>query len=684
MNFLSPWFLLGALAVAGPIVFHLIRRIVREKVAFSSLLFLKPAPPRQTRRRKLEHPSLLLLRCLSLLLLATAFARPFVFSNTPTPAESDRGRQVIVLVDASASLLRPGLWDRALNLVRQHLEKISPNDQVAVMTFDRELKTSTAFAEWSALPFERRTAVTMQKLKDTPPRWLDTRLGAALLSVAEQFPGDAAKAFQGQREIVLISDLQEGARINELQGHEWPAHLRISLERVDPSTPGNAGLEILGDDTRSPETGKVRVRVSNARDSDRERFQLRWENGDTNRLDLYLPPGQTRTITLALPAGPTGTLRLAGDTTEFDDRSFYAAPETVRQRIAWFGSDSVDDPATLRFYAQRVFTDTPRRQVEIVPATASAAAEALNSATLAIVTQPLNTAAAATLRSWLESGRTALLVLADAPMQTTLAALSGQAGLEVTEASGDFSLLAEIDFTHPLFASFADPRFSDFSHIHFWKHRRVRLAASPNLRVPARFDDGSPALSELTVGRGKLLVLASGWNPADSQLAVASKFPPFMESLLRFSSPAAPARFQFLTGDEIPSPATGRVRWIRPEGTSTVLDHGRAFTGTERPGIYVAEGEFTTNHFAVNLTLDESRTAPLSIDDFARLGVPISPPAAAATASIAQQQLHQAAELESRQKLWRWFLLGALAVSASEIMLSGWISRKPAPKEVAA
>ena len=36
MSFLAPLFLLGALAVALPIVFHLIRRTSREKMPFSS------------------------------------------------------------------------------------------------------------------------------------------------------------------------------------------------------------------------------------------------------------------------------------------------------------------------------------------------------------------------------------------------------------------------------------------------------------------------------------------------------------------------------------------------------------------------------------------------------------------------------------------------------------------------
>ena len=53
MNFLTPLFLVGALAVALPIAFHLIRRTTKERTVFSSLMFLLPTPPRVTKRSRL-------------------------------------------------------------------------------------------------------------------------------------------------------------------------------------------------------------------------------------------------------------------------------------------------------------------------------------------------------------------------------------------------------------------------------------------------------------------------------------------------------------------------------------------------------------------------------------------------------------------------------------------------------
>jgi hypothetical protein len=371
---------------------------------------------------------------------------------------------------------------------------------------------------------------------------------------------------------------------------------------------------------------------------------------------------------------------------EFDNQSYYAAPEVEQVTIAWFGSESANDPEKLRYYLQRTWPDTFRRKIEITPAAAPSdfSAELLNQAGMAVVRRQLGAEEAAGLRRWLAGGKTALLVLTDAQMGPTLAALADLPELQVTEAGGNFALLAQIDFTHPLFAPFADPRFSDFSHIHFWRHRRVEFPQAAQTRFLAKFDDGSPALAQIPVSSGNLLVLTSGWNPADSQLAVSSKFPPLMQTMLDWSTATTATRFQFSTGEAIPSPAlaSGEVQWHKPDGTVETLAASTPFTKTEVPGIYLAHFGGRERRFAVNLPLDESRTAPMSPDELAGLGVPLETAPEISPAQAAERQHHlQAAELENRQKLWRWLMLGVLALTLAEIILTGWLARRLAPRE---
>jgi hypothetical protein len=697
MSFLTPLFLLGAVAIAGPILFHLIRQAVRERMPFSSLMFLRPTMQRLTRRRKLEHFWLLLLRCLCLLLLATGFARPFFPKNNVLPATANEGRQLVLLVDTSASMKREGLWEKASALAGQYLAETLPADQVAVLTFDRQPRTLVSFAEWSSWSADQRAALARQRLAATSPGWTGTQIGLALTTAAEKFTDDSANEKPASlRELVLITDLQEGAKLDGLQGHDWPAGVKVTIERVEAKHHTNAGLGIAGEpSSRAAGDAGPLMRVTNARDSGREKFSVGWtaENGSgfvDEPMEIYLPAGESRNFPAPkIPAGRVAAqLRLTGDEDGFDNAAFYAAPEKERLMIACLGLESANDPTKLRYYLERVFPETPRRKVEIISPTVQTAfsAELLNQTLFAVIPGPLAAEEIAAMRDWLVRGKTALLVLTDAQTAPTLSALVGVPTIQITEARGDYALLGEIDFANPLFVPFADPRFSDFTHIHFWKHRRWEIPPGTEAHVLAKFDDGSPALAQIPVGSGNLLVLASGWNPADSQLALSSKFPPLMQTMLDWSGGAVPARFQFQTGDAIPSPVSSggaAVQWQKPDGKKESLAAGTPFAETDLPGIYTATFGDKRRQFAVNLPLDESRTAPMSPDELARLGVPLQTPAQFAITKTPEVQRHlQRAELENQQKIWRWLIVAVLAVILGEIILSGWLARRAKITEV--
>ena len=111
---------------------------------------------------------------------------------------------------------------------------------------------------------------------------------------------------------------------------------------------------------------------------------------------------------------------------------------------------------------------------------------------------------------------------------------------------------------------------------------------------------------------------------------------------------------------------------------------GTAFVETLEPGIYTATAGTQEHRYAVGLPLDESRTAPISPDELARLGVPLQAEAQVSVAKAQQQQryLHYS-ELENRQKIWRWLLAAVLVLTLGEILLSGWLARRIKPAEAA-
>jgi hypothetical protein len=202
----------------------------------------------------------------------------------------------------------------------------------------------------------------------------------------------------------------------------------------------------------------------------------------------------------------------------------------------------------------------------------------------------------------------------------------------------------------------------------------------------ARFDDGSAAFVEVPVGKGSLLILLSGWQPSDSQLALSSKFVPLLYSILEQSGGLKAQLSQYWVGDEVTLVSTNgptSLSITKPDNTTVTVAKGEKFLQTDLPGIYAVASD-PPLRFAVNLDPVESKTAPLPIEELERLGVPLKkekPPETVKQREQKQQQL-LAAELEKRQQLWRWLVVAALVVLIFETWLAGWLTRRasaPAP-----
>ena len=395
-----------------------------------------------------------------------------------------------------------------------------------------------------------------------------------------------------------------------------------------------------------------------------------------------MPPGQSRVVALTAP--PVGAsadrITLRGDDEPFDNTVYLIPPEAARVSVLYFGSEPEADTTQPLYFLQRAFPAT-RKQVVQIFARPPAAQLLPNDteAPLVIVTDALSDERAAAVRRLLTEGKTVLLSLKTAAVARTLGQLVGSTALTADEAKvPSYAMLAEIDFQHPLFAPFADPRFSDFTKIHFWKYRRLDTTQFPGARVVAKFDTGDPALLQVPVGKGSLYVLTSGWQPGDSQLALSSKFLPLLFSLLEQAGGLRPQITQHTVGDTVPLAATNAaVRVTRPDGTALTLGAGTAAViQTDQPGIHTAVSGALTQRFAVNLDPQESKTAAMPIEELEHLGLAVKRADKTTTVQVAEAKRHLAnAELEGRQKLWRWLIAFALVFVTLETVLAGWLAK---------
>ncbi len=690
MSFLAPFFALGALAIVGPILFHLIRRTTREVTPFSTLMFLRPSPPRVTKRSRLENLWLLLARCLVIGLLALAFARPFLPRATPAPPPGS-GLRTVLLVDMSASMRREKLWAEAQGRVEARLRAVKPGDEVALLTFDGHTRAVLGFDEWRKLPMDERVSTAIQRLAALTPGWSATALDDALLHAVEVLD-QAGETLPGRREIVVISDLQEGAKLDGLQGFQWPVGLTVTLDTVSAPNRPNASVAWISESEESDKPGDetpLRLRVTNSADAKREQFQIRWktlpDSPATPPLEAYVPAGQSRIVRASKPPAGATALTLTGDETDFDNTLYVVPPQAAQLPVLFVGPDADEDPRGSLYYLRRAFPRTARQNIQITAHRGEEAVPAfqLQQAQLLVLGETVADAPLASARQFAREGKIVILALTAAATAATAARLLEIPALSASEApTKDYALLAQIDFQHPLFAAFADPRFSDFTKIHWWKHRRFDVAPLVGARTLARFDDGDPAIIQAPLGKGSVMLLTSSWRPLDSQLALSSKFVPLLHAMLDQSSDLPAQKAQYFIDEEVALPGGAQPLTVRkPDGTEVPAAPGTKFSGTDQPGIYtVGPG---TMRFVVNLATDESRVAPLSPDRLTSLGVPLHTEHETPVEIARREGQAQASEIENQQKLWRWLLAGALGLLLLETHFAGKLSRTSGSSTVA-
>jgi hypothetical protein len=258
----------------------------------------------------------------------------------------------------------------------------------------------------------------------------------------------------------------------------------------------------------------------------------------------------------------------------------------------------------------------------------------------------------------------------------------------VRESVGDgFALLENLMFSHPVLVSFADSKFNDFSKIRFWNHRVFEPSASDNWSILARFDDGSPALLEASLGKGRVTILTSGWQTRESQFALSSKFVPILSGLFDQAVPMSKTEervigsevdlsfeggiVQTFGGEVLPQLGTHGVRFSEPgiykwrsDGSKLVTEPGEQIN---RRSATAGRGNSENQIFAVNIDKRETRTDPMELEEFTRVGVVVDLANAkekALVRSAGRQRL--AEELESRQHGWWWMIAVVLVLATVE------------------
>lgn len=693
MSFLVPLFLLGLAGIAVPVILHLTRRQRRNVVRFPSLMFLQRIPYEERRRRRIRHWALLALRALALALLAFAFARPF-FDRSDLAAGAAAGpREVVVLVDRSYSMEIGDRLERARGEASTVFAGLGPLDRASLVAFDQGAEVLVR----STTDRARLRSV----LEDLAPGSGVTRFGPAL-KVAQTILEESTLA---RGEVYLLTDFQRTGWAGD-EGVRLPAGSRLVPVSVAEEAPENVQVTDVSL-PRVVDTGRERVTPT---------ARLVRRGGDGPRdvpvsLEIDGQPVQSVTVRMDADGATTatfqpitvsrahtrGTVRVPADALPADDvRRFVVSPGAAATVRIVGGATGTEDP---NLYLSRALSISQDGRFDVRARRGAPAAADLEGTDVIVLNDArVDAGAASLLRGFLEEGGGVLVALGEVARwpSEALDLLPGAPG-EVTDR-GRGGRLGHLEYSHPVFEVFAGPRSGDFTTARFLRTRGFTPADSA--RVLARFDDGTVALAERRVGRGRVLAWTSTLDTYWNDLGLQPVYLPFVHRMVEYLAGRTEARSAFevgqvidlasaeaLTAAGIP-PAVARE--IAGGGEQVALTPGGdALRVVDEAGtgyLTLAEGGFYTIRppgteperpitLAVNVDVEESNLATIDPEEVV-LGIEAASAGARAAAGDAPDAAQlQRADQERRQSLWRWILLGALALLIMETVASNWVSR---------
>ena len=698
MSFLAPLFLLGALAVAIPIIIHLTHREKKDVVPFPSLMFLRKIPYRSVRRQKLRHLFLFALRCLALLLIAVAFARPFFESSRASAASALGPREVVFVVDHSYSMGYEDRLSRAKAEVGSRIQSLGGEDLASVVVFsDRAEVLNQPTSDKAVLAVE----VAGIQLSARP-----TGFGPAL-KLAKRILDESELS---RKEVVLVSDFQRLGFEDEDDDVWLPAGTvltPVDLSSADTENLSLTNVSLERDEASGRERLTASARVTRKAPADgaplASRISLEIDGRALQTKPLELAPNTSATIgfdPVTVPAGEArGTIRLEQDALPKDN--VYHFVLSSGQALSILNLEEGARRIRRSFYVERALEigDRPSFRNESKLLSQLRASDLSGTDVVILNDVPsLPAALVGLLSEFVEKGGGLVVVLGEGSSRNSFA--EGASGLfpaalgVVVDRARDWGgTLSYLDYGSPVFEVFNAPHSGDFSGAKFFRYRAFDSPVSEG--VLARYDDGVPALVERRLGSGRVLVWTSTLDTFWNDLARQPVFLPFMHQLVKHAASYAEASSWHTVGEvldvdrylamvlegESENDASGRsfdLVITSPSSRKTILPRTeeRALLPLEEQGFYdirrAGRGDGpSSSSVAVNLDTAESDLSPLDPEELVasvtsrETGVAASGGAEAGDSREAQ---------EGRQSYW-WFLLsGALLLLASETLLSNRLS----------
>ena len=673
MQFLAPLFFAALAGLAIPVLLHLTQREKKQIIRFPSLMFVRRIPYQSVRRRKIQNWLLLAVRMAALAMIIFAFARPLLDSSS-VPAGGANAREVVVLLDTSYSMGFGDRWTRAQAAARDQIAKLTASDRGSVVLFG-----SGADIQLRSTSERSRLQASVDSATPSPSA---TRFSPAL-KVAGSILTESTLP---KREVVLISDFQRGGWRGE-EGAKLPAGTTLTPVPVQDAA-DKPNLSVTG--------------VTFARSSFNDQQRLVVTAGITNRTEQ---PANGSSITLEVGGLTIGTKPVAvegGSSTSVVFDAFTVSGRNMRASVK-LAADALAADNTFNFvvspiepvhitvvdrgnaasalYLTRVLSigNTPKFEAVVRQGDAISDDDLRRSAVIVLNDVEVETPLARRLARYVEQGGGMFVATGPrARWPQDVDTLPATIGQPVDRTRGDAARVGALEYGHPVFEPFRAPRSGDFSSIPVYGYRN--LTATPGSQVLARFDAGTPAVLERTVGRGRVMLWGSTLDVSWSDLPTKPVFLPFIHQAVRhlagYTEPEPWLTVgQVLNASAVTArgPAAQRVV-LTPSGRRLPLDdEGTDVLELTEQGFYEIRGDANQADAIVAANVDpaEADLTPMDPREITAAAVGAGDGSASGPTGV---PLTPEAK-EKNQRLWWYLLVAGILLLGADTLLSNRMAK---------
>jgi len=655
MSLLAPAFLLGLLAIGIPIWLHRLSSENPNRQPFSSVMFLEPGEPRRVLAKKLQYLLLFALRVGVLVLLALLFAGPALQGRVQSLV-TETARLHVIVMDLSASMSHGDRWARAEELAESVVAELESSDVAQVVTAGRVMEVVTE-------PSLDRGALR-QAIATVEPGPFRVDYGQLISSVDSLVRG---------AELPVVVHVVTDAQRSSLPTRFADLAPRTPLELMihDASVAGEDNWAVDGL-TWSAVSGDFVASLHGYALEDSQRTVTLQLNGtQVAQQDISLAAGETaqaRFEGLELAAGANRVVAAfaSGDELAVDDERYLVVKRPTPRPILLVTGDARGRAELFLSSALATLAAQAYEVEEVGPA--GLAEQPLEDYVFIVVADAgaLADEDAAILRRYTESGGAILMALAQRSAGLGEVPVTGHAFEPFSQFGmdeGEYLVVGTMDRSHPALGQMDELRSSRF-------YRHVSLQPEETDTVLIRLEQGSPLLTEHSLGDGRVLIFGSSLDREWNDLPVQPVFVPLIAQLSAYLSGDHRISVEAQLGATLSARAMGFAggQVFAPDGTKAL---GLAGAGAgddvlvDQIGFYEVVGEGQTELVAVNVDPRESDVMPMEANALARWR-DLSP--GAGQAGTGTLDLMETPPTE----LWPWILGLLLVVVFMESWVGNW------------